>query len=314
VTTLRKETIGKRYADRATILFCVSRGMTVKSDSENMSGVCVTESLARGEDNKESFILKGENDCEKAKLEFRKFERERKRPMCSSKNAVLARMNRLKKKYFVESLQRDVARLCDENAKLKQTLEGQSSLVCSLRKEVCYLKGVLANNKDISMLLKSIRNMRLPVTSSLSKHCQPNQIHATADHNYVCTRSGTNIESSFSDLINDDGAYLTLDDEKEPVPVIADVPLCLSKPHDNIVDLPLLSPSDGNLCDTEFSGCYLVQPTTFDSPEAGCAADDELFMDAGVCLHVAKRRVSLEFCSTCSSNALLALDDVDKVE
>jgi len=77
---------------------------------------------------------------------------------------------------------------------------------------------------------------------------------------------------------------------------------------------PLLSPSNGHLFGTEFSGCYSVQPTSFDSSEAGCAADDKLFMDAGICLHVAKTMVSLEFCSICSSNALLALDDVDKVK
>jgi len=86
-----------------------------------MSVVCGTDSLALGEDNRERLILKGENDYKATKL--RKSERERKRPMCSSKNAVLARKNRLKKKYFVESLQKDVARLSEENAKLKQTLE-----------------------------------------------------------------------------------------------------------------------------------------------------------------------------------------------
>lgn len=287
--------------------------MAATGDVKNMSGVYVTESLAPCEDNRECLILKGENDYKKAKLDFRKYERERKRPMCTSKNAVLARKNRLKKKYFVESLQRDVARLSDENARLKQTLDGQSSLVCSLRKEVCYLKGVLANNKEISLLLKSLQNTGLPVTSSLSKHCQRNQIQSTADHNYVCTRSGGNIDSSFSDLVKEDSTHLTLDDDKEPVPIIADVPLCLAMPCDNTVDLPLLSPSNGYLCCTEFSGCYSVQPTGFDSPEAVCATDDELFMDAGVCLHVAKRRISLEFCSTCSSNALMALDDVDTV-
>jgi len=283
-----------------------------KGDIESMSGVYGTESLALGEDNRECLILKGENDYKTAKLHLRKSGR--KRPMCSSKNAVLARKNRLKKKYFVESLQRDVAQLSDENAKLKQTLEGQSSLVCSLRKEVCYLKGVLANNKEISMLLKSLRNTGLPVTSSLRKHCHRNQIHSIADHNYVCsTRSGSNTDSSFNDLISDDSTHHTVDDDKEPVPIIADVPLCQSMPRDNTLDLPPLSPN-GYLFDTEFSGCYSVQPTSFESPEAGCAADDELFMNAGICLHVAKRRVSLEFCSVCSSNALLALDDVDTVK
>jgi hypothetical protein len=252
-------------------------------------------------------------DCIEETPDFRKYERGKKRPKCSSKNAIMARMNRLKKKYFVESLQKDVVRLSEENTKLKQTLEDQSSLVSSLRKEVHYLKGVLANNKEISMLLKSIQNTGLPVTTSLSKHTPSNQINSTADHNYVRTGSYSNIGSRFNDLFDEDNALFTLDDERK-TPIIDDVDLSLSLSHNNIPDLPLLSPSDRSLYDTEFSGCCLVHPTIFDSPVVGSSADDELLMDAGVCLHVAKRRVSLEFCSTCSSNALSTWDDLDTVK
>jgi hypothetical protein len=130
----------------------------------------------------------------------------------------------------------------------------------------------------------------------------------------VCrTRSDSNVDSSSSDFVNDYSTHHAFDDDKEPVPIIEDVPLSLSMPCDNTVDLPLLSPN-GYLFGTEFSGSYSVQPTGFDSPEAGCAADDDLFMDAGICLHVAKRSISLEFCSTCSSNALSAVDDEDTVK
>jgi len=69
-----------------------------KGDTENMSGVYGAELLTFGEDNRERLILKGENDYKTAKLQFHKSERGRKRLMCSSKNAVLARKNRLKKK------------------------------------------------------------------------------------------------------------------------------------------------------------------------------------------------------------------------
>jgi hypothetical protein len=286
--------------------------MAQKRSSEHLSGVWTTELSGLG-DNRGSLIVKAEKECKNEKFDFKKSEHERKRPKCSSKNAVMARMNRLKKKSFMESLQSDVARLSDENIKLKQTLEGQSSLVCSLRKEVHYLKGVLANNKEISMLLKSIQNTGLPVTSSLSKHTLSNQIHSTPYHNYVRKRSDSSISSSFSDLVDGNSATLTLD-EKEQIPITNDVALSLSMPHDNVLDLPLLSPSDRNLYDTEFSGCYSVQPTTLDSPVIGSAADDEPFMDVGVCLHVAKRRVSLEFCSTCSSNAYSTWDDLDIVK
>jgi hypothetical protein len=36
------------------------------------------------------------------------FQRERKRTKCASRSAVIARLNRLKKKKFLESLERDV--------------------------------------------------------------------------------------------------------------------------------------------------------------------------------------------------------------
>lgn len=52
------------------------------------------------------------------------------------------------------------------------------------------------------------------------------------------TRSCSNIDSSFGDLINDDSMHHTVDVDKEPVPIIADVPLCLSMPHDNTLDPP----------------------------------------------------------------------------
>lgn len=288
--------------------------MAQAGGSEDLPGFCETQLLGLAADNRESVAVNERRNCKKGKQDLGNFEHERKRPKCPSRNAVMARMNRLKKKKFLESLERDVARLSDENAKLKQTLEGQSSLVCSLRKEVNYLKGVLANNKEISMLIKSIHNTGLPVTSSLSKQSPINQMHSAADHNYVCTRSDSSIATSFSGLFDIDSATLASDDEKQQVAIIDDVSLSLSMPPDNTLDLPLLSPSERDPYDTEFSGCYSVQPTTLNSPVTGSAAGDELFMDVGVCLHVAKRRVSLEFCSSCSSNALSTWEDMDAVK
>jgi hypothetical protein len=185
--------------------------------------------------------------------------------------------------------------------------------VCSLRKEVNYLKGVLANNNEISMLIKSVQSTGLPVTSSLSKHSAINQMHSTADHDYVHTRSDNMIATGVSGLFHKDSATIASDDETQQVAVIDDVALSLAMPPDNTPNLPLLSPSERNLYDTEFSGCYLGQPTTCHSPVIGSAADD-LFMDTGICLHVAKRKVSVEFCSTCSSNALLAWEDIDMAQ
>jgi hypothetical protein len=304
--------------------------MAQKGGSEHLPGICETRLLELAADSRESLAVNERRSFKKGKLDFGYFERERKQTNCPSINAVRARMNRLKKKKFLGSLESEVARLSDENAKLKQTLEGQSSLVSSLRKEVNYLKGVLANNKEISMLIKSIHNTGLPVASSSSKYSPINQMHSTVDHNYVCTKSDSSTATGFGGLFDKDSATLTSDDEKQQDSIIDDVFLSLSmpsnnsfdlpllspskrNPYDSDLDLPLLSPSERDLYDTEFSG-YSVQPTTFNSPVVGSAADDEPFKDVGICLHVAKRRVSLEFCSTCSSNALSTWKDGDTIK
>ena len=239
-------------------------------------------------DGRDSVAVNERGQAKEGKLDLGSFEHERKRPKCPSRKAVTARMCRLKKK-FLEHLESDVARLSAENARLKQSLEGQSSLVCSLRKEVNYLKGVLANNKEISMLIKSIHNTGLPITSSLRKQSPSNRMQSTADHNFVCTRSDSSTATSCSGLFDKDSATLASDDKNQQVAIIDDVSLFLSMSPDDTLDLPLLSPSDMDSYDTEFSGCYSVQSSTFNSPVAGCAAGDELFMDAGVCLHVSKR-------------------------
>lgn len=91
--------------------------------SELFPGICETQLLGLAADSRESFAVNERRNFKKEKLDFGNFESERKRPKCPSRNAVMARMNRLKKKKFLESLESDVARLSDENAKLKQTLE-----------------------------------------------------------------------------------------------------------------------------------------------------------------------------------------------
>ncbi|XP_069698699.1 CREB/ATF bZIP transcription factor-like [Periplaneta americana] len=180
-----------------------------------------------------------------------------KRPKCSSKNAIMARNNRMKKKHFVESLQKDVARLSDENAKLRETLKCQSNVMNSLTKEVGYLKSVLANSNEIGVLLKSVTKTGLPFTSSLRENISStilkspdikddkrSLINPTADHNYVL-KDNASSESSFSD---------------------------------------------------------------------NCPPTPDVDDDVGVCLHVCKKKVSLEFCATCNSNAIAAWDDIEGIK
>jgi hypothetical protein len=242
--------------------------MGQEGGSEHMLGICDALLLGLAAGSRGSFAVNEGRHFKKGKQDFGNFEHERKPSECPSRKAVMARMNHLKKKNFLESLRTDFARLSDENAKLRQKVESRPLLVCSLRKEVNYLKGVLANCKEISMLIKSIHNTELPVTSSLSKQSPINQMHSTADHNYIYTGSDSSIATSFDGLFVKDSAILA-----------SDVSLSLAMPPDNTLDLPVLSLSERDLCDTQSSGCYSAQPTIFNSPVAGSAGDDELLID-----------------------------------
>ncbi|KAK9730781.1 Basic region leucine zipper [Popillia japonica] len=79
-------------------------------------------------------------------------------PKCFTKNAVMARQNRLRKKKYVQDLESQVSKLKHENKSLSSILNNQSKLIVELRRELKYTKSVLANSSDISKLLRLINN------------------------------------------------------------------------------------------------------------------------------------------------------------
>jgi hypothetical protein len=75
-----------------------------------------------------------------------------------SKNAIMARENRLKKKLYVSNLEKEVAKLRHDNGNFTKVIENQSLLLPDLKKEIKYLKSVIANSTDIGHLIKSVHN------------------------------------------------------------------------------------------------------------------------------------------------------------
>lgn len=87
---------------------------------------------------------------------------------CISKNAINARINRLKKKSYVQSLEYKIADLTTKNEELNTYIQNQINCISSLRAEVAYLRGVISNMSEIKSLLRSVRHHSdLEVTSSL---------------------------------------------------------------------------------------------------------------------------------------------------
>ncbi len=72
------------------------------------------------------------------------------------KNAVAARLNRQKKKEYVQGLESRVSSLQSENQQLKRWSSRMEESVSQLQIEVKYLKNVLANQSTLSKLLQNI--------------------------------------------------------------------------------------------------------------------------------------------------------------
>ncbi|XP_069829002.1 CREB/ATF bZIP transcription factor [Dendropsophus ebraccatus] len=73
-----------------------------------------------------------------------------------NKNAVAARLNRLRKKEYVSGLECKVARLSDENTRLERERRALGDRVRELESEARYLRAVLANDSALSQLLSRL--------------------------------------------------------------------------------------------------------------------------------------------------------------
>ncbi|XP_040282325.1 CREB/ATF bZIP transcription factor [Bufo bufo] len=76
-----------------------------------------------------------------------------------NKNAVAARLNRMRKKEYVSGLECKVARLSDENARLEHERRALGVRVRELESEARYLRAVLANDSALSQLLSRLTGL-----------------------------------------------------------------------------------------------------------------------------------------------------------
>ncbi|KAL4238939.1 hypothetical protein ACF0H5_003643 [Mactra antiquata] len=99
------------------------------------------------------------------------FSMESKGSKCMSKNAILARELREKKKKYVQELENTVDVLKSRNCDLETKYSKQSKHVKSLESEVQYLRNVLANQTTIASLLNSVhKTPGISFTSSIGQN------------------------------------------------------------------------------------------------------------------------------------------------
>lgn len=97
--------------------------------------------------------------------------RPRRLPTSNSKNAVAARMNRMKQKQYVKDLELKMSRLKREIKDVKRELREREKKWASSRRQVSYLRGMIANSHELGHLLRNIRwrNIVPPQGSSVDK-------------------------------------------------------------------------------------------------------------------------------------------------
>ena len=91
-------------------------------------------------------------------LESRKRGRGPSKRPCLSRNALMARENRLKKKVYLEKVENKLSFYQQENKNLLNAIKKQSIDIKRLSGEVSYLRSVLNNNTSITALLKTIND------------------------------------------------------------------------------------------------------------------------------------------------------------
>lgn len=209
------------------------------------------------------------------------------RRKCYSKNALNARENRLKKKVYVENLEKTVEKFQIKNKQLSVLLENQTNMLSDMKKQVKYFKSIIANSQDISQLLKCLNQTTgMPVTSSINKNISTGKPHPWAE----TTKNSCLNSLENCGFVDDSEFNFSLDT------YLSDSPLSFEE----TVKLPddSYQVSNEESIDEDLS----LQWNNEHNYNAKSPDSFEV-QDFGVCLHISNHKMSLEFCPTCSENA-----------
>ncbi|CAG5136079.1 unnamed protein product [Candidula unifasciata] len=230
----------------------------------------------------------------------------------NSKNAVAARDNRLKKKKYVEDLEKTVSNLQVENECLREQSKKNSHTLGVLQNEVSYLRKVIANQSTLSAILKNVmKTPGITLTTSFKNAASYNSSEEDKLHSDLssCNKNGNNNKKDRSCKKKD----IHCVDTPEQV--------------DSVFDLKSASSTNsrraskrnvkGKMMHTQSQKKEAVaqenkQPAdvtknneTFEDSDASHISMDNIH--GGICLHVSGHNVSLEFCPLCNKNAYLGL-------
>jgi hypothetical protein len=205
-----------------------------------------------------------------------------------SKNALLARENRLKKKRYINGLEENLSAAKKENQYLADKLKEKDSTIDELQKEILYFKSILANVQEISGLIKTIKqDSSIPMSTSLRPTSYPLKKRAALELAVIHDSKKIKMERTSESSCGTS----TIHDE------------------DDCYDWMPSSPT----CPTQLDAESLDVLSNFSEEDINLFGDDTLLSEsstrqavplpAGVCLHVFNKQMSLEFCVACANRA-----------
>lgn len=217
-----------------------------------------------------------------------------------NRNAILARENRMRKKMLLEDLEKSNDELQAENRKLQKIMKVKDRKNEELMKEIRYLKSVITNRTEIVSVLKSLpksigsakkeENPEKPVMQAYS-------VAATSDTLScdISEENGTKDTDPFLSTPLTDDFFLNLDIATEWDEILKNP---LTSDFTDIPKLELTSPGA-----SPTSSGVSSEHNYFYDEKILESIDEEIEDSAGICVHINRGKVSLEFCVVCHNNA-----------
>uniref|UniRef100_A0A1B6CKR6 BZIP domain-containing protein n=1 Tax=Clastoptera arizonana TaxID=38151 RepID=A0A1B6CKR6_9HEMI len=226
-----------------------------------------------------------------------------------SKNALNAKLNRLKHKQYLMQLHNELEVLKKENTTLKSCSNYKSEMIHSLNNEVQYLKNIIANSTELGSILRNVcHKTNLEIISPLNKgdfmsHSVKSKLDAHL--NMFDDDSETNglISGIYQYSLPPSPDNFSISDlPQTPFLNSFEDPFICKYSNDSFSDInfnllemdALAQNEDLALISNEEMNSWEKSPLECDIPD---------FQDVGVCLHLSKKKVSLEFCSSCNQSS-----------
>ncbi|XP_054262229.1 uncharacterized protein LOC128986111 isoform X2 [Macrosteles quadrilineatus] len=173
-----------------------SRSVTSLVDTSNVDLVRVFDKTNRPMNSRPRGRPKSNLSLKMSQWEKSCQENGKRRSKCTSKNAMNARLNRLKKKQYIENLENRNAKLESEKQSLKSMLGTKIKEVESLKRRTLYLESVIKNESEIASVLRCVRqHTGLEVTSSLLRPSTQHRNSPVPEDHTQAEKPSTNTHS-----------------------------------------------------------------------------------------------------------------------